>query len=322
MNLTIGADGFSVDADALATGRTCVIGASGSGKSYAVGVICEELAKASVPFAIVDTEGEYSGLKAKYDVIWVADDEKADERWGAFDPKQLAEQAPNTAPLILDVSECMDPRGNIGAFLTSLYRTIDNKRTPYLVIVEEADKFIPQDGKALAILDEIARRGRKRGLGLVVCTQRPSLVAKNVLSQCNNQLIGKLNIRNDLQAVAQFFPKRELPKQLTSLEPGRFYVSGTISPEPQLIQIRARETMPGGGAPKLKPRTIEALHLTVGLPDTSAVLVITLSDSANLSKLVKHGTIALDRAEIQSIHIAPGNSVELRSKGQSVIIPA
>ncbi len=315
------APGFSIDADALATGRTCVIGASGSGKSYAVGVVCEELAKASVPFAIVDTEGEYSGLKAKYDVSVIGDDESSDARWGSFDVKQLAQQAPNAAPLILDISETLDARAKIAGFLGALYRVIDDKRTPYLVIVEEADKFIPQDGKALPILDEIARRGRKRGLGLVICTQRPSMVAKNVLSQCNNQLIGKLVIQNDLDAVRQFFPRRELPN-LTALEPGQFYACGDISPEPTKILVRRRETAPGGGAPKLGPRTIEPLRLTVGLPDTSAVLVITLTDGANLKKIVNHGTIALDRATIQSIHIAPGNSVELRSKGESVVIPA
>jgi hypothetical protein len=41
--LHLGLDGdeeFVVDANLVATGRTCVIGASGSGKSYAVGVIC------------------------------------------------------------------------------------------------------------------------------------------------------------------------------------------------------------------------------------------------------------------------------------------
>ena len=32
---------FVVDANLVVTGRTCVLGSSGSGKSYAVGVLCE-----------------------------------------------------------------------------------------------------------------------------------------------------------------------------------------------------------------------------------------------------------------------------------------
>src|SRR5271169_5956142 len=91
---------FEVNANVLATGRTCVIGASGSGKSYAVGVICEELCKSQVPFAIVDTEGEYSGLKEKYELVLVGDDATCDLQWSSLDLGQLASQAPDIAPLI------------------------------------------------------------------------------------------------------------------------------------------------------------------------------------------------------------------------------
>jgi len=75
---------FRVDANLVATGRTCVIGASGSGKSYAVAVICEELCKAKVPFAILDTEGEYAGLKEKYEVILISEDPNADLNWNGL----------------------------------------------------------------------------------------------------------------------------------------------------------------------------------------------------------------------------------------------
>src|ERR1700739_962351 len=92
---TSGGARFEVDANIVATGRTCVIGASGSGKSYAVGVICEELCKNQVPFAIVDTEGEHSGLKDKYEVILVGDDGTSDLQWPTLDLGQLASQAPD-----------------------------------------------------------------------------------------------------------------------------------------------------------------------------------------------------------------------------------
>ncbi len=263
--LAIGTDdgeSFAIDANVIVTGRTCIIGASGSGKSYAVGVICEELCKHGVPFALVDSEGEYSGLKQKYEVVWVADDERADLKWGSFVRKELAAQAPDVPPLILDVSESKDGRQRIGALLSELYKEIEERRVPYLVIVEEADKFIPQDGERLPILDEIARRGRKRGLGLMICTQRPSVVDKNILSQCGNQLIGKLVIRNDLEAVSQFFPERTLPKQLTGLEPGSFYALGGLSPVPKRVTIRTRETRPGGVTPQLARREVRPLKMS------------------------------------------------------------
>ncbi|HMD79223.1 MAG TPA: DUF87 domain-containing protein, partial [Nitrososphaerales archaeon] len=67
LEIGTGPDGpFAVEANLVATGRTCVLGSSGSGKSYTVGVLCEELCRNQVPFTIVDTEGEHTGLKEKF----------------------------------------------------------------------------------------------------------------------------------------------------------------------------------------------------------------------------------------------------------------
>jgi len=248
---------FTVDADLIATGRTCVVGTSGSGKSYAVGVICEELCKNNVPFAVIDIEGEYSGLKERFEAFWVGDDEKCDLNWDTVDLHELAKIAPDSPPLILDVSETKDARQRIDQLLRGIYEEVSKRRTPYLLILEEADRFAPQVGEKLQIIDEVARRGRKRGLGLMLCTQRPAEVDKSVLSQCANQLIGKLIIRNDLQSVSQFFPSRGLPKELTSLQTGSFYAMGGLSPVPTLVKIRARETRHGGITPKLAERIAE-----------------------------------------------------------------
>lgn len=254
---------FSIAADLIATGRTCVIGSSGSGKSYTVGVICEELCKSKVPFVIVDLEGEYSGLKEKYEAIWVGDDEESDLKWSKkVDLKLLAKYAPDCPPVILDVSEAYRPKEKVNEFLIAVYREISKRRTPYLVILEEADRFCPQTGgERLQIVDEIARRGRKRGLGLMLCTQRPSLIDKNILSQCSNQLIGKLVIKNDLRSVDQFFSGYDPSDELTSLKPGEFFALGGLVSEPEKIKMRARETHHGGKTPKLN---FTIMHSSVG----------------------------------------------------------
>jgi hypothetical protein len=245
---------FTADADRLVTGRTCIVGASGSGKSYLVAVLCEELCSAAVPFVLIDTEGEYYTLKEKFNVLWVGDDERCDVRWEELRLVDLASKALMSQPIVLDLSGADDPRGVVGTFLSALYAEVSRRRLPYLVILEEADRFIPQDGERLPILNEVARRGRKRGLGLTLCTQRPSIVDKNVLSQCSSQFIGKLVIRNDLQAVSHFFPAHELPKQLTMLPPGSFYAMGDLAPQPTLVRIRERVTSHGGFTPLLSSR--------------------------------------------------------------------
>ena len=248
---------MAVDANLVVTGRTCVLGSSGSGKSYAVGVLCEELCRSEVPFAMVDTEGEHTGLKEKFDAIWVGEEAGCDLSWDGLDLQDLARQAPDISPLILDVSDLSDPKEKVSAFVSALYETLTQRRTPYLLIVEEADKFVPQYGQRVPIFAEVARRGRKRGLGLMICSQRPSLVDKNVLSQCGNQLVGKLIIQNDLQSVAQFFPGKGLPKELTALRTGEFFAMGGFAPTPSLVAIKERVTRPGGVTPSLSKRTVK-----------------------------------------------------------------
>jgi hypothetical protein len=248
---------FTIDANLVVTGRTCVLGSSGSGKSYAVGVLCEELCRNQVPFAIVDTEGEHTGLKEKFEAIWVGEEKDSDIYWDNLDLEDLARQAPDISPLILDLSDLTDPKEKVSSFVTSLYETLTRRRTPYLVVVEEADKFVPQYGQRVPIFAEVARRGRKRGMGLMICSQRPSLVDKNVLSQCGNQLIGKLIIQNDLQSVAQFFPGKGLPKELTSLRTGQFFAMGGFAPTPSLVTIKKRVTKPGGVTPSLTKRLVK-----------------------------------------------------------------
>jgi len=289
LSLTIGSvDGapFQVEAAKVATGRTCIIGTSGSGKSYAVGVVCEELLRSGVPFALVDTEGEFSGLKEKYDVLLVGEDETSDIRWSGLDVGDLAKQALDIAPLVLDVSEADDPRGKVSGFLSGLYEEISLRRTPYLVIVEEADRFIPQSGEKLPVFGELARRGRKRGLGLMICTQRPSVVDKNILSQCANQLIGKLVIKNDLQSVSQFFPGNALPKQLTSLPPGEFYAMGGLSPEPARVVIRERDTSHGGSTPPLTRRTVRKFVAGAGTAELHKEDVPRVSETLGLPSTI------------------------------------
>jgi DNA-binding transcriptional ArsR family regulator len=258
LDIGTGGEGpFVVDANLIVTGRTCVLGSSGSGKSYTVGVLCEELCRNEVPFAIVDTEGEHTGLKEKYEAIWVGRERDSDLSWDNLDLTDLAKQAPDISPLILDMSDLSDPKEKAAAFIQALYETLTERRVPYLVVVEEADKFVPQYGQRVPIFAEVARRGRKRGMGLMICSQRPSLVDKNVLSQCGNQLIGKLIIQNDLQSVAQFFPGKGLPKELTTLKAGQFFAMGGFSPKPSLVTIRKRATRPGGVTPSLSKRVVK-----------------------------------------------------------------
>jgi hypothetical protein len=257
MELLVGRAGekeFLVDAQELVTGRTCVIAQSGAGKSWAIAVICERLCRSGIGFCIIDTEGEYYSLKDKYQVLWLGTDEHADLDIEKVNLRDVMTKAiKNSTAVIFDVSET-EMRGVVSDLAHVLYEIENDLRLPYLLIIEEADKFIPQSRDSLKKLEEISRRGRKRGLGMVVATQRPSLVNKNVLSQCNSQMIGKLSIENDLRAVDLFFSSRREVEELASLMPGEFFVMGKITRQKTRITFAQRETRHKGITPRLVPR--------------------------------------------------------------------
>jgi Predicted ATPase len=271
MDLIIGKAGgkdFSLDAQELVTGRTCIIAQSGAGKSWAIAVICERLCRSGIGFCIIDTEGEYFSLKEKFHLLWLGSDEHADLDIDTANIRDVMSKAiRNRTAVIFDVSET-EMRERVSELSHALYEIESEIRLPYLLIVEEADKFIPQSRESLKKLEEISRRGRKRGLGLLVATQRPSFVNKNVLSQCNNQIIGKLSIENDLRAVDLFFGSRKEVEELATLEPGEFFVLGKIAPRKTLISFSARETKHEGLTPRLSPHPpSESLPVFVQKPE-------------------------------------------------------
>ena len=252
MELNISKDA-TINAEDLVTGRTCIVGQSGSGKSYTVAVICEELAKNNLGFCIIDTEGEYFSLKEKYQILWIGSDEKCDIDINNVNYHNLAEKAlKKKFPIIFDVSEVDNPKEKVSSILSEFYKINSKIKQPYLIIIEEVDKFAPQKGgKVLPEINEISRRGRKRGLGLLIATQRPAFVNKDILSQCGNQIIGRLTIKNDMIAVRPFFQNSKDLEKLPSLTAGEFFVQGEFFPETKLVKIRKRETHHKAITPKI-----------------------------------------------------------------------
>lgn len=215
-----------MDVQTLMTGRGCIIGQSGSGKSFLAGVVAEELCKANMPFCVIDTEGEYSSLRSQFNVI-VVGGERKDVGLGVDYHKLFQSSMMNDIPVVLDVSDVIDKTEAVYAALDALYKLENEVRKPYLVLIEEADKFAPQvAGKRGNIIEEISVRGRKRGLGLLIATQRPASISKNVLSQCSYGFIGKLTIENDLTAIKILFESRERLVEITRLGVGEFIPFG------------------------------------------------------------------------------------------------
>lgn len=128
---------------------------------------------------------------------------------------------------------------------------------PLMLVVEEAHNYCPQQGKSacLKILRTIASEGRKFGLGMTIITQRAAKVDKNILSQCNAQVILKVTNPNDLKAIASSIEGLTpgMEDEIQRLPIGTAIVTGGGVSMPLLVEIRPRETKHGGESVEIIP---------------------------------------------------------------------
>ena len=108
---------------------------------------------------------------------------------------------------------------------------------PTLVVLDEAQNYAPEQQTgwlsrvrpAFDAVFRIASEGRKFGVGLVVSSQRPARVNKDILSQCNTHIIFRVANVEDLGAIAGSFEaaSRPLLAELPGFDTGVCVVGGT-----------------------------------------------------------------------------------------------
>ncbi|MCK4996056.1 MAG: ATP-binding protein, partial [Thermoplasmatales archaeon] len=126
------------------------------------------------------------------------------------------------------------------------------KVQPFLMVVEEAHNYCPERGFGTAvsssILRTVASEGRKFGMGLCIVSQRPAKVDKNIISQCNTNIILKVTNPNDLKAITASVEglTSKTCDEIQRLPIGVALVSGAGLQMPIMAEIRTRETNHGG----------------------------------------------------------------------------
>jgi DNA helicase HerA-like ATPase len=139
------------------------------------------------------------------------------------------------------------------ALLAALWRR-RGAREPMLIVIDEAHNVCPAepDDPLTAMATEhavrIAGEGRKFGLVLLAATQRPQKVHENVVSQCDNLVLMRMNSRSDLAVLSETFSF--VPPSLLALaaefRQGEAVVAGKLVPSPTLGRFGPRWTVEGG----------------------------------------------------------------------------
>ncbi|MFC6767451.1 ATP-binding protein [Natrinema soli] len=243
----------------LLTGRGFVTGKSGSGKSNTASVIAEELLEAGYPLLIVDTDGEYYGLKEEYEMLHAGADEECDIQIGPEHAEQMATIAlEENVPVILDVSGYLD-ESVADELLREVARQLFVKekkmKKPFLLVVEEVHEYIPEGGgvgETGNLLIKISKRGRKHGLGILGISQRPADVKKDFITQANWLVWHRLTWDNDTKVVGRIIDT-EYSELVADLDDGQAFVqTDWTEVDVRKVQFRRKRTFDAGATPGLE----------------------------------------------------------------------
>ncbi len=261
--ITVGetADGepFRLPVVDVLTGRGFATGKSGAGKSNTVSVVIEELLEAGFPSMIVDTDGEYYGLKEEYELLHAGADEECDVQIRPEHAERMATLAlEENVPIILDVSGYLDGDEAdelIRETARHLFAKEKKLKKPFLLVLEEVHEYIPEGGgmdDTGRMLIKIGKRGRKHGLGVVGISQRPADVKKDFITQANWLVWHRLTWENDTKVVGRVLGD-EYEERVSELPNGRAFVqTDWTETDVHEVQFREKRTFDAGATPGLE----------------------------------------------------------------------
>ena len=267
--------GYEFDVNLLVKnfGRIFITGKSGSGKSYTMGVLCEEFMKKGIPIVILDRHGEYGSLKVKAGEDEAAEGVKEESifvnsiieysdlsvnKGGDIDIEYLFSLdatdivAPNLCSIInmrgldLSVQEMI-----AGKLLKKLYQASTGRRIPpFYLLLDEAHLFAgKKQTETCDIVRLFSQEGRKFGANLIIGTQRPQLLDTTIRAQAGSWVVHNLTDIRDIDVTISSAEDltRSNKTDIQGLDKGESILCGeAITSIPLFVKIRKRITAHGG----------------------------------------------------------------------------
>lgn len=275
----------------LVTQTVGILAKKGAGKTYTALVMVEEMLKAGLQVVIVDPIGVCWGLRSSADgkqpglPIAVIGGDHGDVPLTEDDGALLADIAiREKLSVVLDLSLLRKKQQT--RFMTAFAETLYHRnRDPLHLVLDEADFFAPQrpmkgQERMLGAVEDLVRRGRARGIGITLVTQRSAVLNKDVLTQVECLVTLRTLAPQDRSAVDAWIKEHGDPHKrqimmasLPSLPIGTawFWSPGWLELFKK-VEIRERLTFDSSATPKigkaikspkrLAPVDIEALRKT------------------------------------------------------------
>jgi len=213
--------------------HTLALGEAGSGKSYFIGVFCEELSKNDVPFIVVDTQNANLGLLTLPNTHFV----------DPLNQELSAEQAGTiVANTNLNVIIKNPPKMNLSEYRAFVNRFIREyilleQKALRILIVDECHLHAPRSAltEDSEILTTIATSFRSEGLFLTSVTQRIVELNTTIVNQSPNKVFFRVTGYNDAMRLKDILKLKldkkeseELVKEVQHLETGECLIISNI----------------------------------------------------------------------------------------------
>ncbi len=124
------------------------------------------------------------------------------------------------------------------------------------ILIDEAHEFLPLDGKTLAsdALIQLLREGRQPGISLVLATQQPGQIHRDVMTQSDIVISHRVTSKPDMDAlnfIMQSYLQESINKYMNDLPDlkGSAIILDDNSERIYPIRVRPRFTWHGGEAP-------------------------------------------------------------------------
>lgn len=138
----------------------------------------------------------------------------------------------------------------------------DRGKYPIVIVLEEAQNYIAEqkDSVAKTVFERIAREGRKYGISLIVCSQRPSELSRTVLSQCNSFIIHRLQNPEDQKYVRGLVSSAnaDILEQLPVIPQQHAIITGDCVRTPIQVRIDDVNPTPNSHNPKYIERWLDS----------------------------------------------------------------
>lgn len=242
MTPTLGA-GIGINIATLLETRLLVQASSGGGKSWALRRLLEQTAS-HVQHLIIDPEGEFSTLREKHDYVVAAahgGDALAHPRTAALLARRLLETGVSAVIDIYDL-KAHERQTFVKLFCEAMVNAPRALWRPALLVIDEAHVFCPEGsrGESTGAVIDVVTRGRKRGFGTILATQRLSKLHKDAAAEMLNKLIGRTGLDIDVKRAADELgmSPRDAMDALRKLQPGEFYAFGpALSAVPTKVAV-------------------------------------------------------------------------------------